>query len=131
MKKENQIPKPLKMDIELALKINKLVHNECKDVPHDIGLRIEELVRLHQSELKNCNKITSEQLPTIKKVIELFDQTNGRTPNSTSGIRKMFSIFDEFTGDTNGGYTSAREIERVRNILSNIYWKFKKGQKIS
>ena len=43
------------MDVELALKINKLVHNECKDVPHDIGLRIEELVRLHQSELKNCS----------------------------------------------------------------------------
>uniref|UniRef100_A0A6H2A6I7 Uncharacterized protein n=1 Tax=viral metagenome TaxID=1070528 RepID=A0A6H2A6I7_9ZZZZ len=36
------------MDVELALKINKLVHNECKEVPHDIGLRIEELVRLHQ-----------------------------------------------------------------------------------
>lgn len=43
------------MDVELALKINRLVHNECKDVPHDIGLRIEELVRLHQSKLKNCS----------------------------------------------------------------------------
>ena len=43
------------MDVELALKINRMVHNECKDVPHDIGLRIEELVRLHQSELKNCS----------------------------------------------------------------------------
>jgi hypothetical protein len=41
------------MDVELALKINRLVHNECKDVPHDIGIRIEKLVRLHQSELKN------------------------------------------------------------------------------
>ena len=35
-------------DVELALKINKLVHNECKEVQHDIGLRIEEIVRLHQ-----------------------------------------------------------------------------------
>ena len=43
------------MDVELALKINRMVHNECKDVPHDIGLRIEELVRLHQRELKNCS----------------------------------------------------------------------------
>ena len=42
------------MDVKLALKINRLVHNECKDVPHDIGIKIEELVRLHQSELKNC-----------------------------------------------------------------------------
>jgi hypothetical protein len=40
------------MDVELALKINRLVHNECKDVQHDIGLRIEELVRLHQGEEK-------------------------------------------------------------------------------
>lgn len=40
------------MDVKLALKINKLVHNECKDVPHDIGIRIEELVRLYQNELK-------------------------------------------------------------------------------
>ena len=39
------------MDVELALKINRMVHNECKDVPHDIGLRIEELVRLHQSDI--------------------------------------------------------------------------------
>lgn len=25
---------------KLALNINKLIHNECKDVPHDIGLCI-------------------------------------------------------------------------------------------
>jgi len=44
------------MDVELALKINKLVHDNCKDVPHRIGIDIERLVRLHQSELKICNK---------------------------------------------------------------------------
>jgi hypothetical protein len=32
------------MNIQLALKINRLIHNECKDVPHDIGLRIMELI---------------------------------------------------------------------------------------
>ena len=32
-------------DVELALKMNKLVHDECKDVPHDIGLRLLEIVK--------------------------------------------------------------------------------------
>ncbi len=27
-------------EVKLALEINKLIHNECKDVPHDIGWRI-------------------------------------------------------------------------------------------
>ena len=34
-------------NVELALKINKMVHNECTDAPHDIGLRIERLVRFN------------------------------------------------------------------------------------
>jgi|AntAceMinimDraft_16_1070373.scaffolds.fasta_scaffold813127_1 hypothetical protein len=37
------------MDVELALKINKIVHDECKDAPHDIGLRIIELIENHQA----------------------------------------------------------------------------------
>ena len=32
-------------DVELALKLNKLVHDECKDVPHDIGLRLLGIVK--------------------------------------------------------------------------------------
>jgi len=32
-------------DVELALKLNKLVHDECKDVPHDIGLRLLDIVK--------------------------------------------------------------------------------------
>ena len=31
--------------VKLALKLNKLVHNECKDVPHDIGLRLLDIVK--------------------------------------------------------------------------------------
>jgi hypothetical protein len=31
--------------IKLALEMNRLVHNECKDVPHDIGLRLLDIVR--------------------------------------------------------------------------------------
>jgi hypothetical protein len=32
-------------DMEIALAMSKLVHDECKDVPHDIGLRLFDLVR--------------------------------------------------------------------------------------
>jgi hypothetical protein len=32
-------------DVDLALKLNKLVHDECKDVPHDIGLSLMEIVK--------------------------------------------------------------------------------------
>ena len=38
------------MNIPLALKINKLVHEECKGVPHDIGLRIMELIDNEQED---------------------------------------------------------------------------------
>lgn len=39
------------MDTELALKLNKLIRNECKEVPHDIGIRLEEVVRNHKPEM--------------------------------------------------------------------------------
>ena len=32
-------------EVELALEMNKLVHNECKDVPPDIGLRLLDIVK--------------------------------------------------------------------------------------
>ena len=32
----------------LALEMNRLVHNECKDVPHDIGLRLLEIVEKYR-----------------------------------------------------------------------------------
>jgi len=28
--------------VDTALRINRFIHNECKDVPHDIGMRIVE-----------------------------------------------------------------------------------------
>ena len=33
------------LDIEIALKISKLLHEQCKDVPHDIGLQVLNLVK--------------------------------------------------------------------------------------
>ena len=63
------------MDVELALKINKIIHDECKDVPHDIGLRISELVEKHQAEqliLSDVNKSASWK--------NLLNQTGGKRP---------------------------------------------------
>ena len=34
-------------NVKLALEMSKLVHNECKDVPHDIGLKLIEIVAIH------------------------------------------------------------------------------------
>jgi hypothetical protein len=30
--------------VELALKINKLIHDECENAPHDIGYRVSQLI---------------------------------------------------------------------------------------
>jgi len=38
-------------EVKLALELNKVVHNECRDVPHDIGLRLLEVVKKHIQEL--------------------------------------------------------------------------------
>ena len=58
------------MDVNLALEISRLVHNECKDVPHDIGLRIVELVEAHQH-TKGLIKHEMEQIiREIKNRIE-------------------------------------------------------------
>jgi len=70
-----------KRDVKLALKIDRLVRNQCKDVPNDIGITIEQLVRQHQSELKSCSIPDvvgrSEQLPhnpiTDKEYKELIN----------------------------------------------------------
>lgn len=37
-------------EVKLALEMNKLVHDECKDVPHDIGLRLLEIVKMNVNE---------------------------------------------------------------------------------
>lgn len=53
-------------EIKLALEMNKLVHNECKDVPHDIGLRLLEIVKKHVGEQLNLP-------PVIKSVCDRCD----------------------------------------------------------
>jgi hypothetical protein len=62
-----------KMDeVKLALELSKVAHNECKDVPHDIGLRLLKVVKQHLNlrSVKNnvceiCNQpLTSEEIKT-------------------------------------------------------------------
>jgi hypothetical protein len=60
------------MDVELALKINKLIHDECKDVPHDIGLRVSELVENHQAE----QLILSETTQLRKRLLDFAEKWN-------------------------------------------------------
>lgn len=43
--KDNYKPKPF--DVELALKLSKIVHNECKDVPHGIGIKLAQAVEFY------------------------------------------------------------------------------------
>ena len=50
-------------EVKLALEMNKLVHNECKDVPHDIGIKLMEVVKKHVGEQLNLP-------PVIKSVCE-------------------------------------------------------------
>ena len=64
-------------EVKLALEMNKLVHNECKDVPHDIGLRLLEVIKKHIGEQLNLP-------PVIKSVCDdctayPFDE-RGTTP---------------------------------------------------
>lgn len=43
-------------EVKLALELNKVVHNECKDVPRDIGLRLLEVVKKHAGEQRFADK---------------------------------------------------------------------------
>ncbi len=41
------------MDVKLSLKLSKAVHDRCHNVPHDIGIELEQIVREHQNEQLN------------------------------------------------------------------------------
>ena len=61
-------------EVKLALDLNKVVHNECKDVPHDIGLRLLEVVKKHigeQFKLKQPKVIQS--FPDWYKELSLLE----------------------------------------------------------
>ena len=37
----------VRADVDLAIKLSKYVHDNCKDVPHDIGLKLVEIISEH------------------------------------------------------------------------------------
>ena len=51
-------------EVKTALAMNKLVHNECKDVPHDIGLRLLDIVKEYsQTEEEYVEPGSGQQCP--------------------------------------------------------------------
>lgn len=43
-------------DVEMALEMNALVHQECKDVPHDIGIKLAQIAaKYHQQMGMACH----------------------------------------------------------------------------
>lgn len=59
------------MNVELALKINRLVHEECQNeiyhsVPHDIGIKIMLMVEEEQAKVISSNPLVSVSLPFTK-----------------------------------------------------------------
>lgn len=45
----NAVLAEVRADVELALKLSRYVHDNCKDVPHDIGLKLVEIISEHFS----------------------------------------------------------------------------------
>ena len=39
------------MDVDLAIKLSKLIHDECKEVPHNIGITLTRIIEKHQKKL--------------------------------------------------------------------------------
>ena len=67
------------MDVELALKINRTIHDECKDVPHDIGLRITELIKNHKADQLIKNNFSNEREMFLDLINHSIDMANSLT----------------------------------------------------
>jgi hypothetical protein len=68
------------MDVELALKINRLIHNECKDVPHDIGFRIVKLIDKQKaaiSDTRCCEELKDDLQFERKSSARVFNNQTG------------------------------------------------------
>ena len=60
------------MNVDLAIELSKLVHNECKDVPHDIGIRLIRIVEKHEEAI-NYTRCCAE-LPTKEDLSSLISK---------------------------------------------------------
>lgn len=45
------------VDVNLAVKLSRYVHSVCDNVPHDIGLKLAEIIKQHNTEdgVENTN----------------------------------------------------------------------------
>jgi hypothetical protein len=76
--------------IELALKMNKLVHNDCRDVPHDIGLR---LLKIVEDSLIDKKGFTSgEILDEMDKDLEESGLAQGEIVSCLNHWRNKYLI---------------------------------------
>ena len=74
-------------EIKLALEMNKLVHNECEDVPHDIGLKLLEIVKRNVNEQLRQPPVSGQLLfspDDIERIVNAKSTFNGKQ------FRKMF-----------------------------------------
>ena len=85
--------------IELCLKVNKMIHDECKDVPHDIGLRVMELIEKHRH-------------------LSCFCECEH--PNRENGYTYCHSCNNHISDERFEELTKEEENEQWRNIF-NIY----------
>ena len=78
-------------DVELALKMNKLVHDECKDVPHDIGLRLLDIVK------KNL-EFEQPKDTLVSKIKQRIESKHRKHPDLDWAEIAARKIYDELLG---------------------------------
>ena len=78
-------------EVELALEMNKLVHNECKNVPHDIGLRLLDIVKKYLEFEQPKDTLVSK----IKQRIESKHRKRPDLDWAEIAARKIYARFFE------------------------------------
>ena len=90
-------------NVKLALEMSKLVHNECKDVPHDIGLKLIEIVASHtDTDLQEFAEWVNENyynLSSIKGNFEWFNFSENdpaeEKEKTTAQLLEDFKVWKE------------------------------------
>jgi|GEM_PF-6692506 hypothetical protein len=74
------------MDVKLSLKLSKAVHDRCHNVPHDIGIELEQIVREHQNEQLNKLSVVrggDKENQTVKRKKKFYNYPSYKgTPNT-------------------------------------------------
>ena len=128
------------MNIPLALKINKLVHEECKEVPHDIGLRIMELIDNEQED----NRITITDIEPKSNRIHYESEKDAEANKESEWISIRDKMPEEFrrepkdiefktlSGMLIDGYSKRNAFydSKYGSIITSIvtHWKYKNNE---